>query len=457
MMRFRNSECGVRNGRVRTRAGSSAIVLVALIAGCATTVPSPGPAMLGSADPELRIPHSEIRNLSDCLAYAALNNPGLEAAFNEWKAAIERVPQATALPDPRLTYRYYIEEVETRVGPQRHGVGLAQTFPWFGKRGLRGDVAMQEAHAAGERYQAAKLRLFRRVKDAYYEYYYLARSIAATEENLRLMAELEKIARARYRAAAADNADVIRAQIELGVLDDRLRTQRDLRGPMLAKLNAAMGRDADADVPWPTALEQPAATFTDEQLAQWLAESNPDLKAIDFAAEKQRIAAELAAKDYYPDVTVGLDYIDTGAARMHGMDESGKDPLVAMVSVNLPIWRAKYRAAVTEAHARYLAALDERADRENTLTADLKMAAFGLRDAERKIDLYRDTLLPKVKQSLHVMQQAFTTGKASFLDLIDAERTLLEFDLSYERAVADRAKRLAEIEMLVGRDVRPAQ
>ena len=55
--------------------------------------------------------------LDDYLAYGALNNPELEAAFNRWKAALEAVPQARSLPDPKFNYGYFIREVETRVGP----------------------------------------------------------------------------------------------------------------------------------------------------------------------------------------------------------------------------------------------------------------------------------------------------------------------------------------------------
>ena len=76
--------------------------------------------------------------LQDYLAYAAMNNAGLEAAFNRWRTAIERVPQVESLPDPRFTYRFYIKEVETRLGPMEQGAGLSQTFPWFGKLDLRG-------------------------------------------------------------------------------------------------------------------------------------------------------------------------------------------------------------------------------------------------------------------------------------------------------------------------------
>jgi len=104
--------------------------------------------------------------LPDYLAYAALNNPQLEAAFNRWKAALENVPQARTLPDPRFNYRYFIQEVETRVGPQMQGFGIGQLFPWFGKLTLRGEAALEAANAVQQQYEAAKLKLFDDVKQA---------------------------------------------------------------------------------------------------------------------------------------------------------------------------------------------------------------------------------------------------------------------------------------------------
>jgi outer membrane protein TolC len=123
------------------------------------------------------------------------------------------------------------------------------------------------------------------------------------------------------------------------------------------------------------------------------------------------------------------------------------------LSINLPLWVGKYRSAEREAHARVDAARRRQDDSESRLQADLSFALFQLRDAGRRIDLYRDTLIPKAEESLLVSQRAFAVDNADFFELIDAERTLLEFQLSYERALTEHAQRLSEIEMLTGREL----
>ncbi|MFC1541605.1 TolC family protein [Candidatus Latescibacterota bacterium] len=396
---------------------------------------------------------TENSELSDYLAYAALNNPGLKAAFNRWKSSLEKIPQVKALPDPRFTYSYFIEHVETRVGPQRHKLDISQTFPWFGKLELLGDVAFEEANIQRQAYEKLKLSLFFEVKAVYYEYYYLSQSIYITEENMKLLSYFENVAQTKYTTGMASQADVIKAQVELGKLEERLLSLRDLREPVTAKLNAALNRPANAPIPWPSSIQDDEITLTDDEIINQIVDNNPDLKALEYTIEKVTKSGELAKKEFYPNIMFGISYVETGPSSMPGTKESGKDPVMTMLSINLPIWRDKYRAAVNEADIKRISSERELENRENMLIADLKTSLYNYRDAERKKELFRDTLIPKARQALNVTQSAFEAGKKDFLSLIDTQRTLLEFELSYERALTDHAKFRAQIEMLAGKDI----
>jgi cobalt-zinc-cadmium efflux system outer membrane protein len=438
--------------------------LILVLSGCASTSERRSTQVLktdgmarsheqagGAASPRKQVPElHEASGLNDYLAYAALNNPQLEAAFNRWKAALEMVSQARTLPDPRFNYGYFIQEVETRVGPQEQRVGLSQMFPWFGKLKLRGEVALEGANAAQQQYEAAKLKLFDEVKQGYYELYYVGRAIEIAQENVELLKYFEEVARARYEAGQAQHADVIKAQVELDRLRDRLRTLQDVKNPTLARLNAALNRPAATQLPWPTNFPPAQITTNTPALVQQLVEFNPELKRLDSLAEKEKANIALAKKEFYPDVTLGVDYVQTGSARMSGVADSGKDPLLVGFSVNIPLWWGKYRAGVREAENRYAASRLEREDRANLLTTDLELALFKFQDAQRKISLYRDALIPKADENVKVIQRSFEAGKSDFLSLIDAERILLEFQLTYERAVADREQGLSTVEKLVG-------
>ncbi len=449
----------------RLRGGIALAVLAIIVCGCASIPPEERALIsnksmlekevMASKDlPEAAGDLTSKSTLKDYLVYAALNNPGLKAAFLKWEAALEKIPQVTALPDPHFTYFYFIQSVETRVGPQNQSFAMTQTFPWFGKLKLQGDAAAEAARAEKALYDSAKLKLFYRVKDAYYEYYYLAQAIAVTKENLGYAKYLESVARAGYGAGIIPYADVIRAEVELGKLEDRVKTMGDEAEPVAARLNAALDRPPDASLFWPEKIKEEKASFTSGQLLKWLKDYNPDLRAIDFQAAGAKWQIARAKKDYYPDFTLGLSGIDTGSAvTKPAPPDSGKDPIIASVSINVPIWWNKYRAGVIQATEHYESLLKERTERENTLAAEVKYADYKFRDADRKIALYRGALIPEAKQALEVSLQAYQTGKETYANVVDSTRTLLEFELAYERALTDREQSLAELEMLVGRAV----
>jgi outer membrane protein TolC len=409
--------------------------------------PADEPVSMPDNSAESGLALGEDSTIEDYLAYAALNNPALEAAFYRWKAAGEQVPQVTALPDPRFTYRYFIEQMET----QQQAFEISQTIPWFNKLALKGDAAGEAANAAWQQYEAMKLRLFYQVKDAYYEFYYLGRALRTVEENIELVKNFEGVVRMRYQTATAQHPDVIRAQVELGKLEDRLTSLRELQGPIAARLNAALNRPADAPIARPVEIEEARIAVNDGRILEMMAQANPELMALQYDIARNRTAIDLAQKEYFPDLTFGLEFIDTSdsIAAIPPRD-SGQDPVIAMVSLNLPVWGGKLDAGVREARYQYHAAVRNRTDKLNTLKAALKMALYEFRDAERKAELYRHTLLPKAVESVKANDASFRSGGSTFLEVIDAQRVMLEFELAHERALSNKAQRLAELEMLVG-------
>jgi len=395
--------------------------------------------------------------LQEYLQYAALHNAALQAAFEQWKAALEQVPQAKALPDPRFNYGYFIEEVETRVGPQQQRAGIVQVFPWFGTIAARTDAAAAEAKAAGQHFEAAKLQLFYQVKDAFYEYLYLRRAIQIAEENLELIRHFEEVARAKYITAAAGHPDIIRAQVQLAILEDRLKESQELRAPIVARLNAILNRPTGAPLPWPKRQEMPPVDIERARLFDLLKRQNPQLEAKEFELAGAVSRIDLARKRFYPEIGVGADWIDTEEALMPGVQDSGKDPVILMFSMNLPIWRKSYKAAELQARAVARRVRHEWEDLENTLTAQTARVLYGFEDSGRKLRLYGDVLVPKAEELVGASESAYSAGTVDFLSLIDAQQTLLRFQLERERAWANHQQRLAELEMLVGADLSQTQ
>lgn len=393
--------------------------------------------------------------LNDYIRYAMQNSPALEAAFYRWRAAVERVPQASSLPDPQVGFALALDQVDGDAEHMGERYSISQMFPWFGKLSLRGDIALENAHAEAQRFETARLELADRVTRAWFEYAWLHEAGATARENRDLLTRLESVARSLYRTGTVSQADVNRAQVELGRLDDQVRSLKDMLGPAAAELNAALGRSAHAPVTVtpPPPSQQAVVELPERDDEAWLAlarQGNPGLAALRHGVAREQHSIALARKDYYPDFRLGVEYARDGSARMAMMDGGGADMVAGMISFNIPLQRGRIEAGVREAEARHNAATRDVQDQELSLDARLKGALFAYRDSERRLQLYGGTLVPKARQSMATTETAYRAGNSGFSDLIDAQRVLLEFELAHERAAADRGQALARIRALVG-------
>ncbi len=338
------------------------------------------------------------------------------------------------------------------MGPQRQALSLKQSFPWFGTLAAKGDVEFEAAAAAYQEFQSRRLRLNYSLKSAFYEYYYLGQEIALTGENLELLKFWESVSRTRYKAALKAHPDVIRAQVELGKLEDRLLTLEDQLEPTMSSIRALLNLPDSVKLPLPGRIDINEESLDLDSLKKVARESNPDILLLLHLKEKEAAGVRLARNSSYPDFTVGLDYIQTGPAPNPAIPESGKDPWIIGVSLNLPIWFGKNSAKAEEARARQKEVEYELMDARLQLEAYTEDLLFQYDDALRKLRLYRDGLVPKAEQSLNTSYTAYRAGELDFLNVLDAQRQLLSFQLRFERAKADLEIRRAELEMLTGRN-----
>ncbi|MHC4285190.1 MAG: TolC family protein, partial [Planctomycetota bacterium] len=206
-------------------------------------------------------------------------------------------------------------------------------------------------------------------------------------------------------------------------------------------LNAALNRGSFEMLPWPRKEQFVPVQIQRGKLIELLREMNPELAALDFELEAAKSKVELAKKKFYPDVGVGVDSIQT---------DGGEDAVILMFSLNLPIWRDSYKAAHRQAKANVRKTAQQKRQSENTLIARAERVLYDFEDSERKIKLYGDILVPKAEELLGASETAYTGGTIDFLSLVDAQRTLLEYQLRYERAETDNQQKLANLEMLAG-------
>jgi cobalt-zinc-cadmium efflux system outer membrane protein len=361
--------------------------------------------------------------LQAALNYGAEKNPQVQAAYHRWKGLEKNIGVQKGLPDPQFTYGYYFEPVETKTGPQNQRFGLAQTIPGFGKLAMKKAIASDQAAAGGDRYRRARLDLNLSIAKAFAELHYLKRSMDITDERIQLIQDLEQVAQTRYKAGSP-MAPILQAQLELGRLEDRLVSLGDLQQPQKAQLNAALNRPPSAPLAWPAALPYQPVETDSETLLGRLAASSPELAELARGVEQGEHSLTLAKRERLPDFTLGLQYIDTGDAAIPATD-SGKDPIIGTIGISLPLWFGKNHARIESAANLRAAARLTLENRRQTLAAEIQQTLFKLRDADRKMSLYQETLIPKAIQTLEVNRTAYEAGQLEFINLIDAQRMLL--------------------------------
>ncbi|MCR4290179.1 MAG: TolC family protein, partial [Candidatus Scalindua sp.] len=385
---------------------------------------------------------------------ALRSNPDFKSAKLNWDASKERVPQARALDDPNLGFTYYGEQTQTRVGEVQAGFMASQKIPFFGKLRLRGEVAENEANAIGERYRALERDIVANAKSAFYELYWVHKSIRINEENRELLQRFVKIAEIKYATAKATQQDVLKAQVELSDIMNELITLEQLKETAMARINTLLNKHPETPLGIP---EEVDITEFDVSIAELYKEAkkiSPELETFKYRIERDKAAYKLSKKQYYPDFTFGFNYNlinDLPTNVMSSPVGEGRDTYTGTLSINVPIFqKRKYDAGVREAGARLKSSERAYKNMENITLFGVKDFHFRLQTAERLVNLYKGSIIPQAVQSLKAAEIGYQAGQVDFLNLIDSQRVLLAFNLAYYRAIADFGINLAGLERVVG-------
>ena len=389
-------------------------------------------------------PGDGILTLEAALQQGLAENPGLLALRQRYEAASHQIPQATALPDPRLQATHFVESVQTRTGPQKNVLTLNQGIPWPGTLKHRGEQASAQAEALWYAYHASQLQLVRAISEAYFDYAYQNKAIDITDENIRLLNELLPIVEEKVRVGG-DLSSLLRLKIEVGQVQDRRERLFENKARIEASLRQLL---ATGTVSAPELHEPILRDWDKGALLVQMEAGNPDLQMAELKIRSALAARELARLKAMPELSIGINYIQTGEAVIPSVSGSGKDPWGVAFSMTMPLNFGKNRAVRAEAASRIKANEAERLNTLNSLTSQLESSLIHYRDAGRRYRLYNNELIPLARQAWEISQTSYENGKAGILEVIENERSLLELQLEYWRAASDIWKRQLEISTL---------
>ncbi|MGQ9651935.1 MAG: TolC family protein [Phycisphaerae bacterium] len=373
--------------------------------------------------------------IEDYLRFAMLNNPGVEAAYHEWAASIEHITTARSRPDPRLTFKADIASMVMSAM-----AGLMVDLPGPGKLRAAGNVAAAESQGRYFAFEMEVLRTAFAVKSAYYRLQFLEDEIRVQRATLKLLSDLEELARQHNAAGRTTLQDVLQAQIEQEQIKTRIENLEDSRGTLLAELKAALGLGTgDAGPPIPAKFISSGEIPDREKILEIAQQRNPVIQQMTADVRRAQSMLDLARKAGVPDFSIGI-----------GADFKASPTMwTPSASVTLPIWRDKIAAQIAGAQVGKRAA-EARLNREQVqLAAELAAMLYMYHESARVMELLDNRLIPKGRQSLEAARTGYANGKSGFLDVIEGYRQLLSFDLALIEARTQKELALASLSLLI--------
>ncbi|MGB9106178.1 MAG: TolC family protein [Terriglobales bacterium] len=433
------------------------LVLVALVS--AASVAADGPAgskVTAQVVNDKAAPAADqgVLTLDDVVRTALAKNPAVQSAAHTTAAQRAKVPQASALPDPNVGIGWMgnIQPFSVQTGdPSSYrSVSAMQMLPFPGKRSLRGQIASKEADASQWDVEAVRRRVAADVKTAFYDYWYYDKAIRTTQQNRDLLTKLSQIAEARYRVGKGMQADVLRSQVEIAMLLQKLTVLEQQRATAQARLNTLMARDPDAPLP-PAAdvANQSPLNYSLDDLYKLARQNDPEYQRMQKMVERNQLAINLAHKDYLPDLSVGYMYEQRPLMPdMHGLT----------FTVNIPVfYKSKQREEVRQAKEEQLSASSARDNRQNELYFDLKQNYLAAKASDNLLKLFSQGVVPQSSLALESSMSAYQVGNVDFLTVIGNFTTVLNYETEYYRELANYQTALARMEALTTADLISAQ
>lgn len=369
------------------------------------------------------------------MRYAIYQHPKVEADYYEWLASVEKITRERSLPDPRLTFQADMMEMIKGVMP-----GLMMDFPGPGKLRAAAKVATAESNMKYFQFETAVLKVAYGFKKSWFDLRLVDERIRVNQEMVTLLEDLEKLAQARTEVGKGSLQDLLRTQIEKERLKTDLTNLRDSRKSFVTQFKAALGLGAgDATPPMPRSFQSSPMSMSGDRILATALARNPRLKAMEADVRRAEASLELARKSRIPDFAVGV------------MADVKASPVMVrpLGGMTLPIWRDKIAAEITGARNLEGASKARLSNERLTLTVEVAMKSYQYRESTRLLALLQNSLLPMAKQSLEVALSGYSTGGTDFINLIDAQRTLLEFCLAEVEARIKRELALADLSLQV--------
>jgi outer membrane protein TolC len=451
---------------------------------------------------------SHADSLMTYLELAARNNPGVMQKLTEYKAALQKVPQAGSLPDPELSLGVFLKPMELMEGYQEADIRLMQMFPWFGVLRNAKDEMSLMAKAKFESFREAKLSLFYDLQRTWYELIKTNQEINILQTNIEILKTIEQLTMVRFKSpfasggdsgsggvspagtspvtssgssgmqnmggAASNTAvsvskqgyssmssnsmgssaggsglvDLYRIQIESADLENNLESLKNTLSTITARFNAYLNRPVASAISIPDTLIPDVLHVALTAVTDSILTGNPMLAMLKYEQQSLDARYKMIAGMGYPMIGVGINYTVIKKLPAYSSPMNGKDMVMPMVTVTLPIYRKKYNAMKSEAELMKTATSQGYIATSNSLKTEFYQAVELYNDSKRREKLYNDQS-QLADKSLNIMLKSFSSSGAGLTDVLRVRQQSLDYKFKKAEATADFNTAIAWLKKLM--------
>jgi len=394
----------------------------------------------------------EKQDMASFVRVAYVRNLLLQSAKKELEASLESYSQVVQLEDVLGQFSSFVKDLDTQVGPMLHQKPVQQYYPFPGALTLKASMSEQEVRISKTQYEIVLKNVITKTKVAYLEWAYLNQTIKITQDHLKLLKELETVASVHFRTGKGGFNDVIKAQIKHAKLKDDLVNLKEEKVIREAELAQLVNLSSDYSFTPPETVPLVSIITSVSDLHNLALKNQQELKLLIEELKKSQYAIELAEKNYYPDLSPGFSYFQNRKGNRVGIVKTDQ-AFNTKPETRPKYWFGKNDAFIREARLHHQALAKKLENHKENMLYQVKAFFFKLDKEERSVNLYQDSLLPLAQKALEVAIAEYKTGKTDFLSLLDAQTTLLNFGIDFQKALRNHGQKKARLEKLIGKEL----
>ena len=369
---------------------------------------------------------AKAQQLQSYIQEAEANNPEIQAFELRYNIAEEKVNEANWIPNTEVSAGYFVSEPETRVGAQRARIGVKQMLPWFGTITARENYATAMADAEYVDITIAKRKLALSVAQSYYSLYSIRAKQAVLDENIQLLETYKQLALTSVEVGKASAVDVLRLQIRQNELQQQKEVLEEEFTAEQTAFNNLLNRESMMTVDVVSEMEIPQEDpfYSNDALSL-----NPELLKYDKLYESLAQSELLNQRESLPMIGFGLDYLPVTERSDVNFSDNGKDVLMPMVSVSIPIFNNRYKSISRQNELRQQEIETQREQRLNVLESAFAKAQ-SQRNQARIAYSTQDRNLKQAQDAEEILVKNYETGTIDFNDVLDIQELLLMFQMN---------------------------